>query len=364
LVPLSSALAAEPEGSLKYGGNWRASTYIGGSPGQDDPAPVSNVVINEVMAHTNYSNPQHPQYESNDWIELYNTSQTSKNLNNWYLSDDIDDLKKWAIPSVTISGRGWVSFDEVSDFHNPITEGFGLDKGGEELFLSYLPGSSEDRVVDCISFKAQEDDISLGRYSDGGAYWFKMTPSRDSSNRTPSSHVVIDELMYHPADANEEYIELYNPTSSRVELENTEGAWRLDGGVDYVFPSGTSISGYGWLIVVGFDPYTETSRLEAFIAAYGTGSLTAGKDVLGPWSGNLSNAGERVALEKPLRSDQPGDLSLWVIVDEVIYGDCAPWPGDADGEGDSLQRIHSSGSYCGNDPDNWQAAEPTAGSNP
>ena len=39
LVPLDSALLAEPQGSLNYPGNWRASTYLGGSPGQDDPAP-------------------------------------------------------------------------------------------------------------------------------------------------------------------------------------------------------------------------------------------------------------------------------------------------------------------------------------
>jgi hypothetical protein len=67
-------------------------------------------------------------------------------------------------------------------------------------------------------------------------------------------------------------------------------------------------------------------------------------------------------LEKPLRSDQPGDLSLWVIVDEVIYGDYAPWPEAADGEGDSLQRIRASGSYCGNDPENWRSDEPHPGS--
>ncbi|GAG67094.1 unnamed protein product, partial [marine sediment metagenome] len=53
LVPLASALPGEPDGSLKYGGNWRASTYIGGSPGQDD-IPIASVVINEVMAHTDY----------------------------------------------------------------------------------------------------------------------------------------------------------------------------------------------------------------------------------------------------------------------------------------------------------------------
>jgi len=34
---LASAILDEPDGSLNDGGNWRASTNIGGSPGQDDP---------------------------------------------------------------------------------------------------------------------------------------------------------------------------------------------------------------------------------------------------------------------------------------------------------------------------------------
>jgi len=37
LVPLASAILDEPDGSLNDGGNWRASTNIGGSPSQDDP---------------------------------------------------------------------------------------------------------------------------------------------------------------------------------------------------------------------------------------------------------------------------------------------------------------------------------------
>jgi len=37
LVPLASAILSGPDGSLNDGGNWRASTNIGGSPGRDDP---------------------------------------------------------------------------------------------------------------------------------------------------------------------------------------------------------------------------------------------------------------------------------------------------------------------------------------
>ena len=365
LVPLISALPGEPEGSLNYGGNWRASTYIGGSPGTEDPEPETTVVLNEITAHTDYYNPQFPQHESNDWIELYNTAPASVNLNNWYLSDDISELKKWAIPAIEIAGVSHISFDEVTGFHNPAGTGFGLNKAEEEVILSYLPGTSEDRIVDSVRFNGQQINASLGRYPDGGAYWFEMAPSRDSANDNPALNIMIDELMYHPANETEdEYIELYNPTASRIYLENSEGAWRLDGAVDYTFPTGTSIPDGGRLIIVRFDPVADTVQLGAFIAMYNTGSLTAGVDIEGPWSGNLSNNGERLALKKPQAPDQPGDPVSWVNVDEVIYSDVSPWPEAADGKGDCLQRIFADQYHSGNDPDNWEAVSPTPGSNP
>jgi regulation of enolase protein 1 (concanavalin A-like superfamily) len=365
LVPLNSALAGEPDGSLHYGGNWRASTYMGGSPGQDDPEPIINVVINEIMAHTDYNDPLHPEYDSNDWIELYNISASPVNLNsNWYLSDDIDDLKKWAIPAGQLAGHSRIAFDEVNGFHKPLPNGFGLNKGGEQVVLSYLPGGQQDRVVDCITFKGEENNISLGRYPDGGAYWFHLTPSRNTANTTPVLDIMINELMYHPVDPNDEYIELYNPTTSQVYLANTVDTWRLDGAVNYTFPAGISIPASGRLIVVGFDPYTETARLNDFIAAYKTGPLTAGVNIIGPWSGDLSNSSERLAVERPQAPDLSGDPISWVIVDEVVYADFSPWPVSPDGESDALQRIFTDRYHCGNDPANWQAASPTPGKNP
>jgi len=365
MVPLDSALIDEPAGSLNYGGNWRASTYIGGSPGTEDPEPETNIVLNEIMAHTDYSDPQLPQYDSDDWIELYNTAPATINLNHWYLSDDIGELKKWAIPAVEIAGHSYISFDEVTGFHNPINSGFGLNKAGEEVILSYLPGTSEDRIVDSVRFKGQLTYTSIGRYPDGAAYWLEMTPCRDLANDNPALNVMIDELMYHPANETDaEYIELYNPTASRIYLENSAGSWHLGGAVDFTFKGNTSIRSRGRLIVVGFDPYAEAGLLAAFIAAYNTGPLTAGVDITGPWAGSLSNAGERLAIEMPEAADLPGEPVSWVIADEVIYADVSPWPQTADGTGEVLQRIFADQYHSGNDPDDWQAASPTPGYNP
>ena len=128
-----------------------------------------------------------------------------------------------------------MTFDETTGF-GAGGAGFGLSHDGEELVLSYLPGTAQDRIVDSVRFKAQEQGISLGRYPDGGAYWFRLTPSRGTANKNPVLDVVINEIMYHPVDPNEEYIELYNPTTKSVALRSTAAAWRLDGAVELRLP--------------------------------------------------------------------------------------------------------------------------------
>jgi len=346
LVPEAAAVRAEPEGSLNYAGNWRASAYLGGSPGAADPEVQALLVLNEFLANTT---------GSDDWIELYNPTDAAVRLEDWYLSDEVEYPDKWAFPALTVPGRSYAVFDEDDGFGRG-AHGFGLSRSGEQLLLSYLPGSSEDRIADAVQFKAQEEDISLGRYPDGGPYWLRLTPSPETANGNAVADVVLSEVMYHPSDANDEYVELYNPTAEAVALGGPQGAWRLDGAVSYRFAAGLSLGAGGRLVVVGFDPSVEALRLASFAAAYGSAGLTVGVEIVGPWEGNLSNRGERLSLEKPGAAG-----SGWVIVDEVLYSDVAPWPAGADGSGLALQRIETDAFHAGNDPTNWKAATPSPG---
>ena len=359
LVPLDSAIAAQHNGSLNFGRNWRASTHIHGSPGEPDPAAPASIVLNEIMAHTDYSDPAHPNHDSNDWIELYNPTGSSITLSahSWHLSDDKDELTKWAVPPTVIPANSWVSFDEVTGFHqDPLSEsGFGLNKAGEEVLLSYLPGTAEGRVVDCLRFKGQEENISLGRYPDGGEYWYAMAPSRDLANTKPIEHIIISEIMYHPLPNEHEYIELHNPTSQPVTLwdSQTGEGWRFDGAVEYSFTSDTTIPASGYLLVVGFEP--NAANIAEFESNYGPATV----EIIGPYGNVLDNHGEKVALEKPQAPDDVGEDISWIIVDEAIYFDLSPWPSTADGSGKSLQRLLAN--LPGSDPANWTAATPSPG---
>jgi hypothetical protein len=79
--------------------------------------------------------------------------------------------------------------------------------------------------------------------------------------------------------------------------------------------------------------------------------------ILGPYQGSLSDTRARLELQKP---DAPaGDGIPRIVVDSVTYAGSPPWPAAA-GTGSSLQRL--SPASFGNDPSNWLALPPTAGS--
>ena len=72
----SSLVVIDPHGDLSDAGNWRASSDYGGSPGTAGSGPSENVVVNEVLSHTDL--PQH------DSIELFNSSDQEIDIGGWY----------------------------------------------------------------------------------------------------------------------------------------------------------------------------------------------------------------------------------------------------------------------------------------
>ena len=60
-----------------------------------------DLVINEFMS-SNSSVISDDEGDFVDWIEIYNTTNNTVNLYDYYLSDDSTELTKWKFPSVSM----------------------------------------------------------------------------------------------------------------------------------------------------------------------------------------------------------------------------------------------------------------------
>ena len=351
--------------------SWRQGSVLGGTPGKSEPAvtPFPRVVVNEVLNHS--------VSPAVDRIELYNASAAAADISGWYLTDNLKSPKKFRIPAGTVIPAGGYRVFSESDFNIGLLA-FSFSSLGEEVYLfSADAGGSLTGYAHGFAFGAQVDGASFGRSvtSDGQEHFVTQTaPTFGAINAGPKvGPVVISEIMYHPQDISKygspfddafgEYVELRNITSSTVSLFHPlfpTHSWTLRNAVSFVFPSNTSLPPLSSVLVVGFDPLN-TTKLAAFRAGF---RVPIEVPIFGPWNGQLPNRSGTVELAMP---DQPvaapsanAGLVPYVLVDGVSYADVPPWPMLADGLGASLHRLALDA--FGDDPANWSAAAPSAGS--
>lgn len=127
---------------------------------------AQNILINEFMSD-NESTLIDDDGDYSDWIEIFNPSAQTVNLNGLYLSDDASDLKKWKFPKVYLQPQQFlVVFASGKDKQNgtSIHTNFKISKEGEPLTLSDVQGI----LIDQIEAVELEKDMSYGRVPDGG----------------------------------------------------------------------------------------------------------------------------------------------------------------------------------------------------
>src|SRR5258706_1559326 len=140
-----------------------------------------------------------------------------------------------------------------------------------------------------------------------------LTLNSQPSTLLADTVVVFNEIMYHPAtnEANMEWVELHNQEAVDVDLSG----WSITGGINYSFASNPIVRGRGFLVLA--------SSPSTLAAATG---LT---NILGPFTGRLSNNGDTVRLRN----------NSGRIMDEISYGVEDDWPVAPDGSGVSLAKV-------------------------
>ncbi len=344
--------------------SWRPSAAYNGSPGSDDTGQIpepGTVVINEVLAHSHETAP--------DWIELHNTTSQPVNIGGWFLSNsnasNTSRMKYRIADGTEIPANGYIVFYEDQNFGNTndpgCNEPFALSEGGDSVVLHSGDGTHITGYEQVENFGASESNIAFGRYqkSTGTFNFVAMSVNTPgSANAYPKvGPIVISEIMYHPPSGGSydreqyEYVELHNITSQPVTLQG-DVPWKFTSAIDYQFPDNVTIPADGYIVVV--------KDIDAFKERY---PAVDNSKIYGPYSGKLSNSGEKLELSKP--GDKEHGTRYWIRVDRVVYSDGShpdgsdPWPVSADGDGKSLTRKVMTN--YGNDIANWQAADPTPG---
>lgn len=137
------------------------------------------VVINEFLAD-NENGEVDEAGENEDWLELYNNTDSPVSLFGLYLTDEPDNRNKWGFPAnVSIPAHGFIIvWLDNDDLQGPFHANFKLGAAGETLLLS----DGVSNVLDSITFGQQLPDITFGRYPNGTGNFTFMPPTFSAVN--------------------------------------------------------------------------------------------------------------------------------------------------------------------------------------
>ena len=140
----------------------------------------SGLVINELLAK-NDTTQADQDGEFDDWIELYNNTDTTISLKDYFLSDNGENVFKWQFPDTSIDPFDYlIIWADEDGGQAGLHANFKLSGSGEVLFLS----NTDSQIVDEIVFGEQYTDISTGRLPNGTGDFGTLIPTFSSENLT------------------------------------------------------------------------------------------------------------------------------------------------------------------------------------
>jgi len=169
------------------------------------------LIISEFMANKGSSRTTRVEGQTvrPDWIEIYNGTGSSVNLEGWYLTDDENDLTKWRFPRIILSRNQYVIVfasekdRKYSPNNYPYFDGtyyhtnFELHRDGEYLALVQPDGITIAHEY-WPGFPQQSGYVSYGKCTDRDAYGYFENPTPRAPNAaTCLGEVVADTKFSH-----------------------------------------------------------------------------------------------------------------------------------------------------------------------
>ena len=156
------------------------------------PAPTTGQVqLNEAMSDNDLTHDD-PYGESNDWVELLNTTSSAVDISGYFLSDDPANPTKWTIPANTVMLPNsylivWTDNDlyQTTGLH----ANFKLGASGDFLSLS-----NGQNVVDQVTLPALLTDQSYARCPESGLIFDVAQPTYEAMNNCVAG-LEVEELL-------------------------------------------------------------------------------------------------------------------------------------------------------------------------
>ena len=168
---------------------------------------TDKIIINEL-----FPNPAGKDSE-NEWIELYNQSQTKVDLTSWKLDDAEGGSKPYVIPQNTfIQPHGFLLL-RIQD------TGLTLNNGTDDVRLFDPRGNLKDSVV----YNSVQEDQSFQRQKNQTWFWLPPTPlakNQELQINNFNASLEIYAVLPNPTgvDKNKEWLQLFNPSQNTVNL--------------------------------------------------------------------------------------------------------------------------------------------------
>ena len=179
---------------------------------------AGDLVINEIMS-SNVSVVADPSGNFEDWIELYNPTNSPISTKGLFLTDwPNSNLLKWELPNHLIQAQGYtIVWADEDGGQGDMHANFQLSNLGEQLVLTNL----DSLVIDSITYFSLVNDISFGRSPNGSGSFSMLTPTFNANNDFPISvEQIFNKAMIYPNPFTEI---LYFEGDERIEVRNFLG---------------------------------------------------------------------------------------------------------------------------------------------
>jgi hypothetical protein len=220
--------------------------------------------LNELQA-VNTTGPMDNTGEREPWIELYNASTNTINLDGYYLANNYDtNLTQWLFPAGSSIGPGqfkviWADGETNETTMTHIHAGFRLNASTGSVALVRLV-SAAPQITDYLTYTALPANASYGDYPDGQPFHRFIMPNitPGGTNIARPVNVFINEWMaantntiadpteFPGPGAYDDWFELYNAGTEAVDLGGyfltdnlgNEDQFMIPTNGQYVIPAG------------------------------------------------------------------------------------------------------------------------------